>query len=110
MDDKLVGNDQLAQFLAEFAFEGGIDDELLTVEDADYSFFDADFEIIGTDGSVIEIEGTTEASWQKQTTRARYNPPSKAHPAEYETKTMPIVIVIRVDTDSFSSTIEVYDA
>lgn len=57
------------------------------IEDADplWKATVDDYELIDTeDGPALLVFAIGEGSESVKTTRARYNPPSKAHPAEYE--------------------------
>lgn len=56
-----------------------------------------DWEVhVGTD-DLIHLRGTTEASYSVQTSRAKLNPPGKAHPAEYRTETFPVHVQVTAD-------------
>lgn len=66
--------------------------------DVEYSLRDVDDWNVDTDGSEIVLSAVTEGDYQIKTARAVTNaPPSRCHPAEYESRSMPVGIVIRAD-------------
>lgn len=68
--------------------------------DVEWDWDDIDWDVGSyPDTGEIELHGFTEGSYGVQTARARYNPPGKAHPAEYEHRTMPIGVTIHVNLD-----------
>lgn len=72
-------------------------------DDVEWSWEDADWEIESLpEKNELSIRGLTEGKYSVKTRSATYNPPGKAHPAEYEQRTMPVAIDITVDlTDGY---------
>lgn len=51
----------------------------------------------GAGPGTVTLTGRTEASYQVQTSAAKRNPPGEAHPAEYRTEMLELVVVITAD-------------
>lgn len=50
-----------------------------------------------TDGSTLEVEAIQETTEAEKVRNARYNPPGKAHPAEYKHHDVELIATARVD-------------
>lgn len=67
--------------------------------DWDMSSVDSwDVDVIDEENFVIH--GIGEGTWSEKVRSATYNPPGKAHPAEYRTHTERIAVEIRVDAEN----------
>lgn len=69
-------------------------------KDVDWSFDGVDSWDIDRTNSGFVMHGVCEGSYSVQVTPARYNPPGKAHPAEYEWRNVDVKVVIDVDVEN----------
>jgi hypothetical protein len=108
-DDTIeVPRDALVQRTIDIALEVGQYDDFRVPDDCDdWSLKDMDVDYVTTDGSTVIVEGLVEGSVTTKVASARYNPPGKAHPAEYERHDVPIDISIRWDLEKFAKVGEI---
>lgn len=72
------------------------------VEDPSWGLDDVEDWTLELVDNEIRCFGEGEGTYSVQTARARYNPPSKAHPAEYKTETFRFMVEIVTDwSDGF---------
>jgi hypothetical protein len=99
----------LAQRTIDLALEIGEYDRLHIPDDCDeWSLKDMDVDTVEMkDESTVVVEGEVTGSVAEKVSSARYNPPSKAHPAEYESHDVPIWLRIEWDMSQFACTDEI---
>lgn len=103
-----VPQDALAQRTIDLALEVGEYNDCRVPDDCDdWSLKDMDVDYVTTDGSTVIVEGEVEGSVSEKVLSARYNPPGKAHPAEYENHDVPIWIRIEWDLEKFAKVGEI---
>lgn len=90
-----VPKEALVEHIVGEALEYGVAEEHVGAPERgdfeiDYSIRDVDDWTVEIHDDQITLQGMTEGSYQVQTLSARRNPPGKAHPAEYEKRTVEI--------------------
>lgn len=55
---------------------------------------------VEVNGNTLVVGDIIDAEYSVKTTRARRNPPGKAHPAEYERRTRPLGVTMEMPLDS----------
>lgn len=64
---------------------------------------DCDVEVVEKDGhTTVVVHGEIEATYDKKVRSATYNPPGAAHPAEYETCYVPLMVSIEYDLQAMN--------
>lgn len=90
----------LAEEFGEWEDHASVSPERGVDVDLDWSVHDVDDWTVDVDDGGFELTGFCDGEYAVQTARARRNPPGKAHPAEYETRTREVAVEIRVDTEN----------
>lgn len=91
----------LGQHIITSVLESPTDFSDHTTEGVEYEYSGWKIERIDTDGTTIEVEATQETSEAEKVSNATYNPPSKAHPAEYEHYDVEIIATARIDWSEY---------
>lgn len=75
--------------------------EIFLPDQVEYEYHGWNIESVDGDESVIEVHGTQEGSEAELVSRAKYNPPGQAHPAEYKHHKGTIHAIARVDWSEY---------
>jgi len=99
----------LAQRTIDLALEVGEYDEMWVPDDCDdWSLKDLSVDTVDMkDDTTVVVEGEVTGSVSVKVSSARYNPPGKAHPAEYERHDIPIWLRIEWDMSKFAQSGEI---